>query len=108
MISPIEIMPTSLLIFCLDYTKNSTSETKGVFATVRSVFLDLADTGLQEQLQNIYDFRNQFVAHTKSELADSKLTRTALKEWISGLVALQRAKGHSSEKFEAEKIVPSS
>lgn len=87
------IMPTGLLDFCLDYAKNSKSQTGGIFTAVRSAFRDLADSDLREWLKKVYDFRNEFIAHEKKELTDPGVTKTALKEWATTLATLQRAKG---------------
>jgi type III restriction enzyme len=86
------IMPTGLLLFCMDYAKKDEASVGGVFAEVRSTFTDLAGSDLEQFLKEQYEFRNLYVAHEKHEpLTSVDATRKALKIWINALMALSAA-----------------
>jgi len=83
-------MPTGVLQFCLDYAAKVAEPLPGIYAAVRKEFSGLAATGLPKQVKEFYDFRNTYIAHSKSELTEVELTRHALREWIRTLVALHK------------------
>lgn len=86
------IMPTGLLLFCMDYAKKDEAVVGGVFGEVRSVFSDFAGSDLEELVKEQYEFRNLYVAHEKHEpLTSADATRKALKTWINALIALSTA-----------------
>ena len=87
------IMPISLLCFCLEYArKDPPLHVNGIFTAVQQEFSRFNKSQLYERLDHIRDFRNKYVAHGH---IDTKLTveeaKVELKNWISGLSALQKA-----------------
>jgi hypothetical protein len=82
------LMPIGSLIFCLDYAENATEPLSGIFASIRTRFSGLAKTGLYARLQELYEFRNKYIAHQDAQLTDPKQTRTALTVWVEALRAL--------------------
>jgi type III restriction enzyme len=85
------LMPTGLLLFCLEYAAKDQEALPGVFASVRQRFYPLARTALVELLTKFYAFRNTYVAHAKAELTDPGKTREALCVWVETLAALHAA-----------------
>ena len=86
------LMPTGLLIFCLDYAQKDSEPLGGVFSSVRTRFNDLKESGLKELLDQFYEFRNTYIAHEKEDgLRDRAATQTALEVWVHTLQALHRA-----------------
>lgn len=82
------IMPTGLLIFCLEYAAKDTDPLAGVFSSIRQRFADLKGTGLKKLLAEAYEFRNTYIAHAKAELTEVDTARAALKTWATALDAL--------------------
>ena len=82
------LMPSGILSFCLDYARKDTKPLPGIFTSTRSRFSPLAKTELRDLLDQVYDFRNTYIAHEKEELTDAKLTQSALKTWIGTLQLL--------------------
>ncbi len=82
------IMPVGLLRFCLDYAAKEDEAPGGVLNAVRERFGDLADTGLGALLEEVYDFRNKFIAHAKDELDDRAEAEDALRKWIEAIERL--------------------
>jgi type III restriction enzyme len=82
------LMPTGLLVFCLEYARGDSESAGGVFTAVRSGFADLKDSPLRDLVKGMYDFRNTYVAHQKQELTDAPLTRLALCDWIEAIKLL--------------------
>jgi hypothetical protein len=83
------IMPIGALQFCLDYARKDSEPLPGVFAVVRRRFA--AVVSLKPMIDEVYDFRNTYVAHVKAELKDLEVTRAALATWISALCQLHGA-----------------
>ena len=79
------LMPIGLLRFCLEYASTSKSDKGGVLAAVRAHFAESAKSDLLLTVNQIYDFRNQYVAHQETVLRDVELTKTALGKWSTGL-----------------------
>ena len=79
------LMPIGLLRFCLEYASTSKSDKGGVLAAVRARFAESAKSDLLLTVNQIYDFRNQYVAHQETVLRDVELTKTALGKWSTGL-----------------------
>ena len=86
------LMPTGLLIFALEYSQKDEESPGGIFAAVRKRFGDLAKTPLLDLVKGVYSFRNDYIAHEKKELNDVEVTRSALKQWVEALTALQAAR----------------
>ncbi len=86
------LMPTGVLVFCLEYATKQSEPLGGVFKSVRTRFADLAQTDLRQLVQGIYDFRNTYIAHEKAELTDPGATRTALRDWITTLHRIHSAR----------------
>lgn len=85
------LMPTGLLIFCLEYAAKDTDPLPGVFTSLRTRFAALAATGLKDLLDRFYDFRNTHIAHEKKQLHDAAEARSGLSVWVETLVALHEA-----------------
>ena len=89
------IMPTGLLLFCLEYGPRDGRPLGGIFEAVWNEFEDLRSTDLAMRLKSVYDFRNTYIAHEKgTQLADSTIAEEALREWITLLSRLY-AVGHA-------------
>ena len=87
------LMPIGLLRFCLDYASSTKRQVGGVFAAVRSCFADAAaGLNLLLTVNQIYDFRNQYVAHQEMELSDPDLAQKALANWATGLHKIWRCR----------------
>ena len=82
------LMPTGLLIFCLEYGKKDSQPLSGIFTTVRQEFHDLAETDLEEKLKAYYGFRNAHIAHERKPLDDLEITKNALHTSIATLQTL--------------------
>ncbi len=85
------LMPMGLLEFCLDYARRTTSPPGGIFNSVRSRFAKFKETQLCSTVNEIYTFRNTYVAHQNQELTDVAVSKKALRAWITGLQAIYRA-----------------
>ena len=86
------IMPTGLLIFCLQYALKDTTPLPGIFTSVRTRMSDLSKTKLPKLVEQSYDFRNIYIAHEKSgQLTDVEQTRQALGHWVETLTTLHAA-----------------
>jgi type III restriction enzyme len=84
------IMPTGLLLFCIEYAIKDEPGAGGIFDAVRSSFSDLASSELPALLKTQYDFRNEYIAHEKREpLRSVEASRQALGTWTSLLVHLR-------------------
>jgi type III restriction enzyme len=84
------IMPTGVLLFCLEYAGKDKEAPNGILGAVRERFSDLAGTELHMVLQTQYDFRNEYIAHEKREpLRSAELAREALGTWVDVLVKLR-------------------
>jgi len=96
------IMPTGLLIFCLEYAAKQEGDRGGVFEAIRSSFSDVAESDLLDDLGKQYAFRNEYIAHEKREpLRSEEAAKEALSLWIGTLVRLREAA------FAAEPATPS-
>ncbi len=85
------IMPTGLLLFCLDYASKDEPGRGGIFDAVRTSFRDLVATDLPGRLKAQYDFRNEYIAHEKREpLRSEEAAREALQIWTQVLVEMRR------------------
>jgi type III restriction enzyme len=88
------IMPTGLLLFCLEYARKDQPAAGGIFNAVRANFADLAATDLGALLQRQYNFRNEYIAHEKREpLRSPEAAREALQTWVEALLRLRRIGG---------------
>jgi type III restriction enzyme len=88
------LMPTGVLLFCLDYAAKPDEGLPGIFASVRAKFAPLAATALPKLVKGCYEFRNTYIAHAKAELGDREKAREALGQWIGTLLALHGAVGN--------------
>lgn len=87
------IMPIGMLCFCLEYARmDPPMNVDGVFDSIRVHFSRFNKSQLLERLEHIRNFRNTYVAHSNDdeELTNVELTKTELKNWFSGLVALYK------------------
>ncbi len=87
------LMPTGVLLFCLDYAAKPDEALPGVFATVRTKFAPLSKTEMPKLVKGFYDFRNTYIAHARAELTDAAKAREALGHWVRTLLALHEAAG---------------
>ena len=85
------LMPTGLLVNVLDHAGTS-KPLGGVFGAVVTEFAPLLDTPLRSLTKQVYEFRNDYIAHEKKELTDVELTRSALKTWVEDLFQLNTAR----------------
>jgi type III restriction enzyme len=85
------MMPTGLLVNVLEHAGTS-KPLGGVLGAVVTQFAPLLDTPLRTLTKQVYDFRNDYIAHEKKELNDVEVTRTALKTWVEDLVQLNSAR----------------
>lgn len=84
------IMPTGLLLFCLEYAAKDEPGRGGILDEVRSGFNELASGDLPRLLKTQYDFRNEYIAHEKREpLRSVEAAREALKVWTDVLVMMR-------------------
>lgn len=79
------LSPVGLLRSCLEYAVKERTKLGGVFAAVKSHFAFVNAAALLDQVADINDFRNTYVAHQGKELTDSQLAKTHLGKWIGGL-----------------------
>ncbi len=87
------LMPTGLLIFCLDYAQKDSQPLGGVFSAVRARFKNLKESDLKELLDQFYEFRNTYIAHEKGDgLLDRAASQAALEVWVHTLQALHKAR----------------
>lgn len=84
-------MPTGLLVNVLEHAGTS-KPLGGVFGAVVTEFAPLLDTPLRSLTKQVYEFRNDYIAHEKKELTDVELTRSALKTWVEDLFQLNTAR----------------
>jgi type III restriction enzyme len=85
------LMPTGILLFCLEYAAKDEEAPRGIFNSVRRRFGPLAKTELPDLVREFYVFRNTYVAHAKADLGEREKARTALGTWISTVRALHAA-----------------
>lgn len=84
------IMPTGLLLFCLEYARADNTPEQGILGDVRSGFADIAHDELDQRLKAQYDFRNEYIAHEKREpLRSTEAAREALGVWTNVLARLR-------------------
>ena len=85
------IMPTGLLLFCLDYEAKARDPVSGILTEVEQRFRDLRDSDLRDSLRRVYNFRNTYIAHEKGEqLTAQRLAEESLHQWVDVLVSLER------------------
>lgn len=90
------IMPTGLLIFCLDYAAHASKPLSGIFQAIRDHFHDLCETDLKDSVQETYDFRNRYIAHEKDLLTSGATAKDALHSWIRAMHRIYTAVTPSS------------
>ncbi len=77
-------MPIGLLRDCMTLSLEERSlKFNGVLAAAASSFSFAGGRKLLAELGQVYDFRNQHVAHSESFLSDAQLARAELKRWIA-------------------------
>ena len=85
------IMPTGLLLFCLEYQIKTEERAGNIFSVVERNFRDLRDSELPVVLRSVYNFRNTYIAHEKdTPLNSQQIAEEALHQWVNVLVFLQR------------------
>lgn len=82
------ISPIGLLKFCLTFENKE--NLGGVFKVIPPVFKVLAESELPAHIEDINDFRNNYIAHQNYVLNDPKQAQTNLKHWISTLLILHK------------------
>src|SRR5258705_10648182 len=66
------LMPTGVLLFCLDYAAKPNEALAGIFTSVRERFASLAKTDLPGLVKGFYEFRNTYNAHSHALLYATK------------------------------------
>ncbi len=79
------LWPSGLLLFCLDYCKNSKHDVDGVFKAIKQSFSKFNNSDLYDSVQQITNFRNSYIAHQEKELTDINTVREGLISWITGI-----------------------
>lgn len=88
------IMPTGVLLFCLEYDPKPSDVLPGIFEAARVAFTDLRHTDVPALLRRAYNFRNTYIAHEKGEqLVDPNVAESALREWVQLIFQLQGVSG---------------
>lgn len=77
------LMPIGLLRDCMDYALQDRAKHGGVFQSVRDRFKFTGGRKLLTAVNNVYDFRNTYVAHQEQTLTDHKVATRALGDWIA-------------------------
>lgn len=91
------IMPTGVLLFCLEYAAKPTPGSTGILRSVETELADIATTDLGSELKKQYDFRNEYIAHEKREpLRSVEASKDALRTWAGVLVRLRNEVSSSS------------
>jgi type III restriction enzyme len=86
------LMPTGLLLFCIEYASSTKPAEPGVLELVKQRFAELHGSELETQLRSQYEFRNTYVAHEKYEpLQSVEAARGALRTWIDALRSLRES-----------------
>ncbi|MBN2125632.1 MAG: restriction endonuclease subunit R, partial [Deltaproteobacteria bacterium] len=81
------LMPMGLLHWCLDY-QSTRRRIGGVFGVVREKFAEISNPDLSSVVNDIYRFRNEYIAHQERELSDPEIAKEALRVWARGLFAI--------------------
>ena len=79
------LMPIGLLRWCLDYARHSQRAIGEIFQSVKTRFAHTAETDIYDIVEQVYTFRNEYIAHQDRELSESDLARKALDRWINCL-----------------------
>ena len=79
--------PIGLLRWCIQHARESKISAGGVFDAVTKAFGSTPDESYK-LVSRINSFRNDYIAHQTKELSDGTLSKSALTEWIDGLVML--------------------
>jgi len=91
-------MPIGLLRTCLDLALNGRVKPGGVFEAVSKTFKVDGARKILQQVQQVYDFRNTYVAHQQQELKDPGLAQRNIILWINTLRMLAAETGQLSGK----------
>ncbi|MAT70328.1 MAG: restriction endonuclease subunit R [Planctomycetaceae bacterium] len=86
------LMPTGLLVFCLEYAGKDSQPLGGIFTSIYSHFGELAKTDLGSLLKQVYEFRNDYIAHEKKSLDDSEQAKEAVRLWVRTLSKLHQSR----------------
>ncbi len=78
-------MPIGLLKWCFEYAKSPKVPPGGIFNAIKTNFEAPAKTDLLDRVDEIYSFRNEYIAHQEKELSDKDTARQAMCDWIEGL-----------------------
>jgi len=79
------LSPIGLLRSCLDYAADDNLVLGGIFEAVRSGFRVSGIKKLLDEVTQINDFRNNWIAHQSDKLSDKALAEQELARWIEGL-----------------------
>lgn len=85
------VSPLGLLRNCLDYALNDHSKITGVFEAIKTAYRFKGSRDLLDTVKSINEFRNTRVAHQEIILSVGAEAKTALVEWISGMLSLWKA-----------------
>ena len=78
----------------MDLALNDHTKATGVFDSVRKAFRIDGARKLHEQIQQVYDFRNTYIAHQNQELKDADLAKRNLIAWIVMIHILETRQFH--------------
>lgn len=82
------LWPMGLLAFVLDFGQRGDKGLGGVFDSIKAQFSSSSDSKLYEQVEQMNQFRNEYVAHAEKLLHNSKVAKEGLRFWIEGLYKL--------------------
>ena len=71
--------------------QNGRTRRRWVFQSVRDRFSKISDPGLYKLVDSLKNFRNTCVAHQDKEILDKDAAKSALKEWIDGLIKIYKS-----------------
>jgi type III restriction enzyme len=84
------LMPIGLLKWCLEFANEPDDRLTGIFRIVAQKFSIFSESELLKTIDEIYSFRNQYIAHQDQQLLDVELARDNLCMWVQGLFKLQK------------------
>ena len=94
-------MPIGLLRTCLDMALHDRVKPGKVFEAIAKGFKTSGAKRLLERIQQVYDFRNSYVAHQQQELKDAGLAKRQIILWVDTLGMLT-AEIRTTENPQAE------
>lgn len=81
-----------LIFFCLRLAQTPGEALSGIFLAIKREFASMARSSLATRLRSVQDFRNFYIAHGESQIAKFEHAVMEMRNWISLLNALERAR----------------